>query len=1045
MASLTSHQWQGNASPGNAFNFLRMDFDDSVAGSLSGSEVTVAGDASLATVNTILVSGTRALFINFVLNDQTTGSFTVFIEASAFNPALDADISLTISWDASNAVTITESTPTPSNNAPSFAQQTYSFPDVAIAVNTIVGTVAATDADDDTLSYSLTGAGAANFAIDSDGQITVATALTNGQTYNFNVVANDGTDTTSVPVTVVAVAAAVTPVLGWIVPTEPVGNSFPVTLTSNVPLTGVELSDCRLRRQDAVFTNLTDSNATLTQIPGTNNYRIDIELTGTFDHDFQMRLVNNRVQYNGQNIPESNINSDSFHVDSSVGTTPTPPTFTAPSDYEVNERADDTIDSTDFFTGHTSLAFKSGTAPPSWVTISGLDVVITDTPDVTADTDYTVELTATNDDGDVDGDITIAVQQIDPAPVIGTIPRIEITEGQSRTVDVSGSLQNTDRLVRTSSQNWVTIAGFSLVITDAPDVAADTDYTINLRAESDKTDETDTGSVVIRVADVPPPQSDPLSFGSKRIANRRWKVGSAVDVTLPEATGGTGTITYSLSPTAPDGVSFTARTRRLTGTPTGRFALATFTYTATDGNGNSVELTFTIVVTADAITFVSTIHNQLWIIGKAVNLRLPTARGGVGDLTYSLSPAVPNGTTFTAGTRRITGTPTAVVAVATYRYSATDADGVTETQTFTIVVLLPQPPVWQTGTALKRTISAGESATVDIGALVPTADTVEEIFGLQFHWMDYNEATKMLNLHDAPIVREDTEIRIRFVASNADGDTPADYILTLEGSVLASLHNTLFFEEPLNYEPGRITRRGTSTIVTELTDNNKTTFSTHTDFDIDMADTDGNPTGFDYVGIIAKGSNLRVSLTPTGGIGSGFANRFVSQTIQNIGGGEVSKVVNGLLYDLYPLPSRVTATNVRLRLNGANIEIYAVMLLKLGWELDANSDFLDMHFDRVDRTGKLSQTPDGTIERDQVLGAEPFKFEAQYTLIMDGSDVDEWMDWVEANVNCAFAREFSRHPQDMFLSFFPTLEMPNNYLGLVKSIGETVEFGVAEQ
>ena len=122
------------------------------------------------------------------------------------------------------------------------------------------------------------------------------------------------------------------------------------------------------------------------------------------------------------------------------------------------------------------------------------------------------------------------------------------------------------------------------------------------------------------------------------------------------------------------------------------------------------------------------------------------------------------------------------------------------------------------------------------------------------------------------------------------------------------------------------------------------------------------------------------------------------------------------------------------------------MLLKLGWELDANSEFIEMEFDRVDRTGNLTEFPDGTIERDQVLGAEGFKWEGQFTAIVKGSDVDEWMDWTEANINCAFARE----PRvtlckTSFLAFFPALEMPNGYLGLVKSVGETIQFGVAEQ
>ena len=94
----------------------------------------------------------------------------------------------------------------PPNRAPAFANTSYAFTDIAIAVGSVVGTVAATDADNDTLSYSLTGTDNADFAIDADGQITVATALTHGDSYSFNVVANDGTTTKSVPVTVTAAA-----------------------------------------------------------------------------------------------------------------------------------------------------------------------------------------------------------------------------------------------------------------------------------------------------------------------------------------------------------------------------------------------------------------------------------------------------------------------------------------------------------------------------------------------------------------------------------------------------------------------------------------------------------------------------------------------------------------------------------------------------------------------------------------------------------------------------------------------------------------------
>ena len=50
------------------------------------------------------------------------------------------------------------------------------------------------------------------------------------------------------------------------------------------------------------------------------------------------------------------------------------------------------------------------------------------------------------------------------------------------------------------------------------------------------------------------------------------------------------------------------------------------------------------------------------------------------------------------------------------------------------------------------------------------------------------------------------------------------------------------------------------------------------------------------------------SITPSGGTGSGFMDREIPETTKNIGGGEVSTVVNGFTHDLYPLPSRITAT-----------------------------------------------------------------------------------------------------------------------------------------
>ena len=74
-----------------------------------------------------------------------------------------------------------------------------------------------------------------------------------------------------------------------------------------------------------------------------------------------------------------------------------------------------------------------------------------------------------------------------------------------------------------------------------------------------------------------------------------YRAGTAIDaLTLPEATGGNGRLTYSLSPDVP-GLSFDAGLRQLTGTPStaGTYDM---TYTVTDADSDTDTLSFTITV-----------------------------------------------------------------------------------------------------------------------------------------------------------------------------------------------------------------------------------------------------------------------------------------------------------------------------------------------------------------------------------------------------------------------------------------------------------------
>ena len=95
-------------------------------------------------------------------------------------------------------------------------------------------------------------------------------------------------------------------------------------------------------------------------------------------------------------------------------------------------------------------------------------------------------------------------------------------------------------------------------------------------------------------------------------------------------------------------------------------------------------------------------------------LTLPAASGGGGALTYSLTPALPAGVTFTESTRLVSGTPTAVQAKTAYTYTVTDAYGDAATISFEIgVAAAPvDDAVFVSSSGIPSKIIAGGTATV---------------------------------------------------------------------------------------------------------------------------------------------------------------------------------------------------------------------------------------------------------------------------------------------------------------------------------------------
>ena len=335
--------------------------------------------------------------------------------------------------------------------------------------------------------------------------------------------------------------------------------------------------------------------------------------------------------------------------------------------------------------GNAPLTYSLAPALPTGLTFNASTRQITGTPTVSLSaTTYTY--TVTDTDGDT-ASLTFDLSVRDPMPTFGAAT----IGSQSYAVNTAIS---TLQLPAATDGNAPLTYGLSPTlpagltfnastrqITGTPTVAsAVRTYTYTV---TDADGDTDSLTFTIRVAVKP-------TFGSATIGNQSYALNTAIPtLQLPAATGGAAPLTYSLSPTLPAGLTFSAGTRRITGTPTVVSAVRTYTYTVTDTNGETDSLTFTLRVRDPMPTFGgATVGDQSYLVNTAIpTLQLPVATDGNAPLTYSLAPALPTGLTFNASTRQITGTPTVSLSATTYTYTVTDADGDTDSLTFTLSIL----------------------------------------------------------------------------------------------------------------------------------------------------------------------------------------------------------------------------------------------------------------------------------------------------------------------------------------------------------------------
>lgn len=181
----------------------------------------------------------------------------------------------------------------------------------------------------------------------------------------------------------------------------------------------------------------------------------------------------------------------------------------------------------------------------------------------------------------------------DTNPVRIDTDRTKLDVGPVGLAEEDGTVDGTEYLVRiTPRANRVTAAGEAVLITIVPiDEAGNEGSSI-------------TSVKLTEVAEVIIPNRAP-DFGANTIANITATAGTAItSVTLPAAVDPDAgdSLTYSISPALPAGLTFNAANRMLSGTPSAMMAQTTYTYTATDGDSATDTIMFMITVNAAPTT-----------------------------------------------------------------------------------------------------------------------------------------------------------------------------------------------------------------------------------------------------------------------------------------------------------------------------------------------------------------------------------------------------------------------------------------------------------
>ena len=323
---------------------------------------------------------------------------------------------------------------------------------------------------------------------------------------------------------------------------------------------------------------------------------------------------------------------------------------------------------------------------PSWLSFNAGTGVLSGTPTNANVGSHAVVLRVTDVDGlAADQSFTIVVANVNDAPTITSMAQTSASQDAAYSYTMVASDSDVGDSVTLSAitlPSWLSLNAATGVLSGTPTNANVGSHAVVLRATDVDGLSAEQGFtiVVANVNDAPTITSTALTSATQDAAYSYTMVASDSDAG--------DSVTLS-AVTVPSWLSFNAGTGVLSGTPTnanvGSHAVV---LRATDVDGLTAEQSFTIVVANvnDAPTITSTALTSA-SQDAAYSYTMVASDSDVGDSLTLSSVTLPSWLNFNAGTGVLSGTPTnANVGSHAVVLRATDVDGLTAEQSFTIVV-----------------------------------------------------------------------------------------------------------------------------------------------------------------------------------------------------------------------------------------------------------------------------------------------------------------------------------------------------------------------